>query len=213
MATIDPNGVLIYQDTDNYTPIQTALNLAQSNLSSILGANAQIVKVSSVGNRNAEAAARGSVSKANPFVAWRADAADGLQLEYTTNGSTWRTIADKEYYDAQDTGWVACTIGGSGWVNVAAEPVQVRRIGKQVYMRGSAHNNTLAKSTTVTMGTVPTGFRPSQRAAFSGTLNTAQNLFIRIETNGNITAGWWSDSATATTGSWWGFNNVVYTIN
>ena len=98
MATLDSNGVLIYQDTDNYTPIQTALNLAQSNLSSILGANAQIVKVSSVGDRNAKATARGSISKANPFVAWRADAADGLQLEYTTNGTAWRTIADKEYY-------------------------------------------------------------------------------------------------------------------
>lgn len=133
MATIDPNGVLIYQDTDNYTPIQTALNLAQSNLSSILGASTQIVRVSSVGDRDAKATARGSISKANPFVAWRADAADGLQLEYTTNGTTWRTIADKEYYDAQDTGWVNVTLAAGFTYNT--QP-QVRRIGQVVYWRG-----------------------------------------------------------------------------
>lgn len=119
MATIDPNGVLIYQDTDNYTPIQTALNLAQSNLSSIIGANAQIVKVSSVGDRNAKAAARGNISSANPFISWRADAPSGRQLEVTTNGTSWN------FYDTgYDTGWLTLS---SGTVNVRA-----RRYGNTV---------------------------------------------------------------------------------
>ena len=124
MATIDPNGVLIYQDTDNYTPIHTALNLAQSNLSSILGANTQIVRVSSVGDRNAKATARGSISKANPFVAWRADAADGLQLEYTTNGTAWNSVitsavAGVPYAMAAGQGGITVTQGSTATLAVS----------------------------------------------------------------------------------------------
>lgn len=176
MATIDPNGVLIYQDTDNYTPIQTALNLAQSNLSSILGANTQIVRVSSVGDRNAKATARGSISKANPFVSWRADATDGLQLEYTTNGTTWRVIADKEYYDAQDTGWVGVTPAAGYTATVA---LQVRRIGQVVYWRGRI-NKTSGNFTAgvaevvVAAGGVPANCRP-----------TSFNHTVQIATNGS----------------------------
>lgn len=168
MATIDPNGVLIYQDTDNYTPIQTALNLAQSNLSSILGANTQIVRVSSVGDRDAKATARGSISKSNPFVAWRADAADGLQLEYTTNGTTWRTIADKEYYDAQDTGWVTSGLTVTGNANFTVSAYVMRRIGKHVKGRISVtftgsplSSDAGGDFTNVALPTIPAAWAPT----------------------------------------------------
>ena len=135
MATTDSNGVLFYQDTDNYTPIQTALNLAQSNLSNLLGGKPRFERVANTTARNAlvSSVGAGNISKAHPLLVWRADAADGLQLEYTTNGSTWRTIADKEYYDAQaaaqDTGWQSVTLSAGftgtvsyrvrqGWVQV-----------------------------------------------------------------------------------------------
>ena len=160
MATIDPNGVLIYQDTDNYTPIHTALNLAQSNLSSLLGASTQIVRVSSVGDRNAKATARGSISKANPFVAWRADAADGLQLEYTTNGTTWRTIADKEYYDSLDTAWVSASLASR-----YAAPASVRRIGNQVHVHWVCTTSIAANDAALPLLTLPVGYRPSTDVA------------------------------------------------
>ena len=212
MATIDSNGVLFYQDSDNFTP-PASLNLAQSNLSSLLGESPRFKKVANTTARTALVSSIGlaNITPANPLLVWRANAAAGSQLEYTTNGTTWEVFVTSEYLAAQDTGWVACTINGSGWTNVPSEPVQVRRIGKHVYMRGAALNSTLAQGTTVTMGNVPTGFRPSQRAMFSATLNSVANLFIRIETNGNITAGWYGTGTT--TGAWWGFNNVVYTID
>ena len=212
MATIDSNGVLFYQDTDSFTP-PASLNLAQSNLSSLLGESPRFKKVANTTARTALVSSIGlaNITVDNPLLVWRADAAAGSQLEYTTNGTTWEVFVTSEYLAAQDTGWVNVTINGSGWTNVSSEPVQVRRIGKHVYMRGSAHNSTLTQGTTVTMGNVPAEFRPPQRVAFGVSLNTPANLFVRIETNGNITAGWYG-TGTAT-GSWWGFNNVVYTID
>ena len=158
MATIGPNGVLIYQDTDNYTPIHTALNLAQSNLSALLGASTQIVKASSISDRNAKATARGSISKTSPFVVWRADAADGLQLEYTTDGTAWRTIADKEYYDAQaaaqDTGWqtISVNTGFTGTIKY-----RVRQGWVQVYgdISGTVSGD-------IVLAVLPTAARPTE---------------------------------------------------
>lgn len=187
MATIDPNGVLIYQDTDNYTPIQTALNLAQSNLSSILGANTQIVRVSSVGDRNAKATARGSISKANPFVAWRADAADGLQLEYTTNGTTWRTIADKDYYDAQDTGWQTLS-PAAGWTVTSTNLVQGRRIGSVVFFRGILQANTANPTTILGAGGIPATMLPvGQNPVLPIAATSASPGRVTVGTNGSLT--------------------------
>lgn len=172
MATIDSNGVLFYQDTDNYTPIQTALNLAQSNLSNLLSGKPRFERVANTAARAAlvTSIGAGNISKANPLLVWRADAADGLQLEYTTNGSTWRTIADKEYYDSQDTGWVDVPLA-SGFT--ATAPVQVRRIGKVVYWRGRVSR---------TAGAFPLG--TVQTVASDGNVPT----FARVPTS-------WSNSA------------------
>lgn len=167
MATLDSNGVLFYQDTDNYTPIQTALNLAQSNLSNLLGGKPRFERTANTGTRAAlvTSIGAGNISKASPLIVWRADAADGLQLEYTTNGTTWRTIADKEYYDAQDTGWVNVTVTG---VTVVS-PVQVRRIGFEVFWRGEVSASwTTGVTTVVASGGLPTQFRPADSYRNSG---------------------------------------------
>ena len=123
MATIDSNGVLFYQDSDNFTP-PASLNLAQANLSSLIGNNPRFRRVANITARNALAASIGlaNISKANPLLVWRADAADGKQLEVTTNGTTW------DFYETgYDTGWVTLS---SGTVNVSA-----RRVGMVVTVR------------------------------------------------------------------------------
>lgn len=170
MATLDPNGVLFYQDTDNYTPIQTALNLAQSNLSNLLGGKPRFERVANTTARNAlvSSVGVGNISKANPLLVWRADAADGLQLEYTTNGSTWRTIADKEYYDAQaaaqDTGWVAIT-PNAGFTG--AEGLGYRIKNGVVYLRGSILRSAGAfTSTNEVVFTLPAAARIAVYARF-----------------------------------------------
>lgn len=205
MTTIDPNGVLIYQDTDNYTPIQTALNLAQSNLSSILGASTQIVRVSSVGDRNAKAAARGSISKANPFVAWRADALDGLQLEYTTNGTTWRTIADKEYYDAQDTGWQTLSTS-AGWTVTAA--LQGRRIGAVAFFRGILQANTVNPTAILGAGGIPTTMLPvGQNPVLPVAATAASPGRVTVGSDGSL-----SYAGVIAVGQYIYLNNVTYPV-
>ena len=162
--------------------------------------NRVVMRFASIAERDAKLPAGQRVAG---MIAW-VDANQAYYVWSTRGTPSWRILW-------QDTGWVNCTINGSGWTNVPGEQVQIRRIGMTVYMRGSAHNSTLAPGTAGTMGNVPAEFHPSQRAAFGASLNTPANLFVRIETNGNITAGWYG-TGTAT-GSWWGFNNVVYTID
>ena len=95
MATIDSNGVLFYQDSDNFTP-PASLNLAQSNLSSLIGNNTRFRRVANLTARNALVASIGAanITPDNPLLVWRADAASGLQLEYTTNGTIWRQYGE-----------------------------------------------------------------------------------------------------------------------
>lgn len=156
MSTIDSNGVLVYQDTDSFVPIQTALNLAQSNLSSLIGANPRFRKVANTTARAALVTSIGAVNitPANPLLVWRADASAGKQLELTTDGSTWGyyevatntyylLIAGQPTYDVRmwyKNGVMSVNVQGTaplaGWVNWAIAtlpagywPGQVRRVG------------------------------------------------------------------------------------
>ena len=167
MATIDSNGVLFYQDTDSFTP-PASLNLAQANLSSLIGNNTRFRRVANTTARTALVSSIGlaNITPDNPLLVWRADAAAGLQLESTTNGSTWRTIADKEYYDAQDTGWQSVALA-SGYTGTAA----VRKQGNRVYVRWTCSTSFAANAAALPLFTVPVGYRPltDVAAALGGT--------------------------------------------
>ena len=123
MATIDSNGVLFYQDSDNFTP-PASLNLAQSNLSSLIGNNARFRRVANTTARSALVTSIGlaNITPDNPLLVWRADAATGRQFEVTTNGTTWNF-----YETGYDTGWLTLS---AGTVNVWA-----RRVGMVVTVR------------------------------------------------------------------------------
>ena len=155
MATIDPNGVLFYQDSDNFTP-PASLNLAQANLSSLIGNNTRFRRVANLTARNALVASIGTsnITPDNPLLVWRADAVAGTQLEYTTNGSTWNVLVTNEYLAAQDTGWVDAPLR-SGFTGF----LRVRRIGRVVTM-ASTVTGTWAANTTTGIADVPVGYRP-----------------------------------------------------
>ena len=123
MATIDSNGVLFYQDSDNFTP-PASLNLAQANLSSLLSNSPRFRRVANIAARNALVASIGTanITPDNPLLVWRADAATGRQFEVTTNGTTWNF-----YETGYDTGWLTLS---AGTVNVWA-----RRVGMVVTVR------------------------------------------------------------------------------
>ena len=170
MATIDSNGVLFYQDSDNFTP-PASLNLAQSNLSSLIGNNTRFRRVANITARNALVASIGTanITPDNPLLVWRADAAAGLQLEYTTNGTIWRQYADKQYYDARIVGDATLTMSngflgavGGGWIGMT-----IRAEGALVIINGLFTRAT-PWGVGETIGTVPSGWAPPRREKGNG---------------------------------------------
>ncbi len=89
---------------------------------------------------------------------------------------------------AQDTGWVALTLTGTGWSNV--EPLGYRIRGGVVYLRGeivAAGGTTTGASNTI--ATLPSAARPAKRLRVPWGWNTLG--FLGIETTGAI----WSSIA------------------
>ena len=168
MATIDSNGVLFYQDSDNFTP-PASLNLAQANLSSLLSNSPRFRRVANLTARNALVASIGTanITPDNPLLVWRADAATGGQLEYTTNGTTWEILVTSQYLASLDTGWINVTVG-AGYT--AAVPVQVRSKFGIIYWRGSVTKGTAWTSSyqvVIPTANIPTWAIPSRNTADS----------------------------------------------
>ena len=168
MATIDSNGVLFYQDSDNFTP-PASLNLAQANLSSLIGNNPRFRRVANITARNALVASIGTsnITLDNPLLVWRADAAAGLQLEYTTDGTVWRQYADKQH--ARSVGDAALTMSNGfsgaaagGWLGMT-----IRAEGALVIINGLFTRAT-AWGVGAVIGTVPAGWAPPRREKGNG---------------------------------------------
>ena len=152
MATIDSNGVLFYQDSDNFTP-PASLNLAQSNLSDLLSSGVRFKRVANTTARTALVSSIGlaNITVNNPLFVWRADATAGFRLEYTSNGSGWHTVVTSE----QDTGWQSVALA-AGYTGTAA----VRKQGNRVYVRWSCSTSFAANAAALPLFTVPVGYRP-----------------------------------------------------
>jgi hypothetical protein len=96
-------------------------------------------------------------STSNPIAFWRADAGDGRELEYTTDGTTFWTV------DAV-TGETTVT-ASSGWAWTGGD-VRIRGgDGEFAPARITRQSTSIALSTgaanAVQIGTVPAGYRPS----------------------------------------------------
>ena len=188
MATIDSNGVLFYQDSDNFTP-PASLNLAQANLSSLLGESPRFKRVANTTERSALVTSIGlaNITLDNPLLVWRADAAAGLQLEYTTNGSTWRTIADKGYYDAQaaaqDSGWQSVPLA-----SVITGQLRYRRVGMQVEVQCNVASSTgfVPGATQINATALPAEVRPSGNRRGGAGLSGSNTGVIGVSANGAV---------------------------
>ena len=174
MATIDSNGVLFYQDSDNFTP-PASLNLAQSNLSDLLSSGVRFKRVANTTARSALVTSIGlaNITTANPLHVWRADATAGRQYEYTTDGTTWNVLVTSEYLAAQDTGWVDVSVA-SGYT--ASVPVQVRSKFGIVYWRGSVNKATAWSSSYQTV--IPAANIPLWAFAPRNSADTASKLHL-----------------------------------
>ena len=198
MATIDSNGVLFYQDSDNFTP-PASLNLAQANLSSLLSNSPRFRRVANITARNALVASIGTanITPDNPLLVWRSDAATGRQLEYTTDGTTWSV------YDNTDTGWVQ--------LSPAPEIIFIRRVGKTVTVvaTGGKDIPSRAKIPVGTRNIIPAEHRPAH--VMVGTLELRLLIngmgTLSVDTAGTI---WVWNPTPSSNASWYG--SITYVM-
>ena len=95
MGTTDANGVYFYEDTDPVSPLHTLLNLGQTSISTALSNQlAASSRIYPIANEAARAAlvAKYPPSASKPLYAHRANAPVGRELEYTTDGTRWRSV-------------------------------------------------------------------------------------------------------------------------
>ena len=198
MATIDSNGVLFYQDSDNFTP-PASLNLAQSNLSDLLSSGVRFKRVANTTARSALVTSIGlaNITTANPLHVWRADATAGKQHEYTTNGTTWSV------YDNTDTGWVQ--------LSPAPEIIFIRRVGKTVTVVATGGKNipSLGRVPVGAFNIVPAEHRPAHDMIGILELRWLTNGVgtLSVDAGGTIWA--WNPTPSANS-SWYG--SITYVM-
>lgn len=166
-GTDDPNSVRIYID-DHLQP-----DLATGDTTALYGVPSNAGAAPPVAGNFPTALTPGYLRSQNS--GWRVNG-DGSGWV-----GPWAWEADGT--DANDSGWVTVTYE-HGWVEHSSTwgPVQYRKMGGFVVMRGLAKDGTIGSS----MFTLPVGFRPTQGHVVPCVTN---NLFGRIdvETDGTVT--------------------------
>lgn len=158
MPTSDPNGLPIFNESDA-TVLHTLLNTLSSGMSNWINGSPRFKRVATIAARNALVSSIGTanITADSPLLVWRADAAAGSQLEYTTNGTTWDIFVTGQYLASQNTGGTITLNSGFTGTGLAYE-----KIGRLVYLRGAITRNAGAFPVgTTAVGTLPVGARPS----------------------------------------------------
>lgn len=159
MGTINSDGIFIYDDTESLSPLSSYMNLQGSALSTRLAQDVRFKKVANEAARTAYVNEVGiaNISAANPLAVHRQNAPEGLRFEVTYNGTTWRTLADKGYYDSQDTGWVSLPLA-AGFTGLA----RYRRVGVAVQVDYNVSGAFPAATwTNALVSALPTSVRPT----------------------------------------------------
>jgi len=120
-------------------------------------------------------------STARPLLVFRGDAPAGGEIEYTVDGTNWRTL------------WAPAKtpvgISGVGGWDAGAEPPRVRRVGLTVIGSGllqKVSTSTTVGYTGVQVGTVPAGYEPFENSHWLVTNNVGSNFSLEFRANGQI---------------------------
>lgn len=110
---------------------------------------------------------------------------------YGSNMFDTYTILDSgNFHDVMDGGWVHCTYGdGFTRYSNSQANIQVRKIGKQVYLRGEAKPTTAVtpeSETSTVLAVIPEGYRPSYRQNFVMQGSSAYRWLMSVYPGGNI---------------------------
>jgi hypothetical protein len=197
MGTTDSNGVWFWDENDIIAPIQTALNLGQSNLSGLV-TELKDLGIHYVANTAARAAlvATYAPSATRPLYVYRGDAPAGAKIEFSTNGTTW--------FSVYSSGRAAVTLSMSGdWTNFSGYPAPTLRVvGNRVFfdsttlqIKGSATPPALTNGSVLTLlpaNTVPAELRPSSAIRGYADMHGNTNAFVHgpffVNTNGSVQA-------------------------
>ena len=206
MGTINSDGIFVYDDTESLSPLSSYMNLQGSALSTRLTQDVRFKKVTNEAARTAYVNEVGiaNISAANPLAVHRQNAPEGLRFEVTYNGTTWRTLADKEYYDSLDTGWVDLPVNATNWT--VTNTLQARSKNGVTYIRGILQAKVTNPSEVVATGGTPSAVRPEGQNPVFG-LATSTNVVGRVTvgTNGSIIY-----AGTLVVGNFVYFNSVVF---
>lgn len=197
MGTTDSNGVWFWDENDIIAPIHTALNLGQSNLSSLVTGlkDLGIHYVADTAGRTAKAAAYAPTAT-RPLYVYRGDAPAGAKIEFTTNGTTW--------FSLYSSGRAAVTLEMSGnWTTFSGYPAPTLRVvGNRVFfdsttlqIKGTATPPSLVNGTVITLlpaNAVPTELRPASAVRGYCDMHGNTNAFVHgpyfVNSDGSVQA-------------------------
>lgn len=117
--------------------------------------------------------------------------------QWFTAITDWIKLLSPNGATAYDTGWVDCTLLDTSKIDVytAGNKIQVRRIGKQVYLDGVGKAVTagiLATLTDLPFATVPAGFRPRGNIYCICQGSSYERWLLSITPAGNLQASRYS---------------------
>lgn len=125
-----------------------------------------------------------------------------ITRNHPSTSATYSILDTGNYYKLMDSGWINCTLNTGSFTrynNDIPQP-QVRKIGKQVYLRGEATPVTAVTPETdsdTVIATIPSGYRPAQRKQFIMQGSGSYRWMMSIHTDGRIAISRYSNTTTA----------------
>jgi hypothetical protein len=125
-----------------------------------------------------------------------------ITRNHPSTAATYSILDTGNFYKLMDSGWVNCTLNTGSFTrynNNIPQP-QVRKIGKQVYLRGEAKPVTAvtpASDSDTVIATIPSGYRPSERQQFVMQGSGAYRWMMSIHTDGRIAISRYTNGTTA----------------
>ena len=124
-----------------------------------------------------------------------------ITRNHPSTAATYSILDTGNYYKLMDSGWINCSLNTGNFTrynNDIPQP-QVRKIGKQVYLRGEAKpvtSVTPENDSGTYIATIPEGYRPSERQQFIMQGSGSYRWMMSIHTDGKIAISRYSNSTT-----------------